>query len=64
MKSFGMLVLAAGIILGALWFGGFIGGSADMSLTDKGRDTYNRGVGTAQDGLDHLKLKDTPAKGK
>lgn len=56
MKAFGIIVFVAAVIGAGLFFGGFVDGDAKVNVTDKGRQTYNQGVGAAQDGLNHLKM--------
>lgn len=51
MKILGFVTFAIVGLGAASYFGGFASGSAEVELTNKGRDTLNQGIGAAQDGL-------------
>lgn len=59
MKTFGFVVLVAAIIGVGLYFGGLIQGSADLEVTSKGQETYNKGLIKVQEAAEALKTKDT-----
>lgn len=64
MKTVGVLTIVF-LGLGAVaYFGGFMEGSADVKLTDKGRQTINKGLSSAKEGinngLEHLKVDEVP----
>ena len=56
MKAIGWTFLLVAGLGGALYFGGYIGGEAKVHTTEKGRATFNSGIKSAQDGLNHLKV--------
>lgn len=64
MKTLGILT-AIFLSIGAVaYFGGFMEGSATVKLTDKGRETLNKGLNSAKeginDGLESLKVEELP----
>lgn len=60
MKTFGFLAASALVFGAALYFGGYVGGSVDVNMTDKGRSTVNSGLQSAKEGLnsglEHMKV--------
>lgn len=52
MKVFGYIMAIAGLVGAGLYFGGYVSGSADVDLTDKGRQTLSEGVDHTREGLD------------
>lgn len=51
MKAFGYAVLAFTVVGAFLYFGGYVGGSADVTLTQKGRATVSDALKSAQEGV-------------
>ena len=54
MRTFGILVLVAGGVAAAAYFGGYFNGSVDVQLTDKGRTTVNEGLQSAGSTLNEV----------
>ncbi len=59
MKTLGFVVLVAAVIGAGLYFGGFIQGSADLEVTNKGQAAFNKGLSKVQEGAEALKTDST-----
>jgi hypothetical protein len=57
LRMLGIAVLVALGVGGFLYFTGHVDGKVDAQVTDKGRQTYNDGLGKAQKGIEALKAK-------
>lgn len=57
MKFVGYLFVATAILGAALYFGGFVEGKTEVSLSKKGHELYNSGVEQVQQGIGSLKTQ-------
>ena len=63
-KWIGIMALGGALALGVAHLGGMAKITGEVQVTAEGRDTYNKGIKKAQEGLGYLKIDKPVPKAK